>query len=548
MSRARAVICRTCILLISVSLLASTALAQMIQNLRGATQTLQKENLGGNVNSAYSELLPVISADGDFLYFVRDGHPGNMPSQFESNQDIWFCERLPDGSWSEAKNIGQPLNTEYSDGILALSPDGNTGLFYGQYGENGDKDFGVSLAHKTIDGWSYPGALEIKSLYNLNRYSSACLSNDGKTLLLSVEMSDGYGDLDIYASFLQSDHSWSKPVNLGPVVNTIDQDVTPFLASDGVTLYFSSNGHGGFGHNDMFVSKRLDSTWTKWSTPQNLGPSINTSRWDAYYSIPASGEWAYFVSYEDAGFGESDIYRILLPDSLRPKPVVLVQGRVLDPEGKPLDVTISYKRLGGDKILGEARSNPATGEYSVTFPFEEWSGQQDTIWYAFNFSKSGYLRVDKNLDLRKSEKKYHKIDLDIILYPIPGAASDAPQFEQPEFELENVFFDVNEFTLRPESFEQLNYLADSVLSVYPFLEIIIAGHTDNTGSYDHNMRLSRNRAETVSRYLWNRGIKKSRITTEWYGYTRPIDGNATEEGRQKNRRVTFQLVSTFAEK
>lgn len=511
------------------------------------SQQIVKENLGPTVNSQYDELAPVISADGRYLYFVRDGSPQNVGGAYAApdleNQDIWFCELLESGIWSQAQNLGQPLNTPSADGVYSLSPDGNSALLLGKYFHTGSgrKKAGFSVSRKSAIGWSFPDSLEIENYYNWNVYANPYLANDGKTLLLSIERDDSKGELDLYACFLGDNDLWSEPLNLGGMLNTAKNESTPFLASDGISLYFSSDGHSGFGFFDMFVSKRLDDTWTKWSEPKNLGPDINSSGWDAYYTIPASGEWAYFVSTQTGGYGLGDIYRIPLPNSLRPTPVVLVRGTVKDPSGNPLDANISYGRLGSGKEMGKAISNPGSGEFSITFPFEEYHGKQDTIWYAFHFAKDAYLPVHKNLDLRKRTRAYHEITLEIVLQPLRVQITKKGE-ALPEIVLENVFFDFNRYDLKPESFEQLNFLADSVLAKYPSMEVVIAGHTDDIGTVEQNDWISQKRAEAVVAHLAGRGIVRKRMKAEWHGPRTPIASNDTEEGRQKNRRVTFQIA------
>lgn len=523
-----------------VALLLSLALAGAV-----AAQQVVRENLGPNVNSGYEELLPVISADGRYLYFVRHNHPQNIggfvTTPGSGTQDIWSCELLPDGSWSTARNLGKPLNTFKSDAICALSPDGNTALLLGVYSPDGSKTVGFSLSSRATTGWSFPVGLAIDNFFNRNRYINAHLGNDGKTLVLSMERDDGQGGLDLHVSFRRADGSWTEPQNLGADLNASAMEATPFLASDGISLYFASDGHGGYGKFDMFVARRLDSTWTRWSQPQNLGPDINSPEWDAYYTIPASGEWAYFVSYQTGGYGLGDIYRVLLPDSLRPSPVVLVRGTVKEPSGEPLEANISYGRLGSGREMGRAVSNPASGEFSITFPFEEYHGQQDTLWYAFHFSKDGYLPVHKNLDLRKQARHYHEITLEVILQPLRIEVTEQGE-TLPQIVLENVFFDFNKYELRPESFEQLNFLADSVLAEYPAMEVVIAGHTDAVGTQEYNLALSRKRAHAVVAHLVARGIARDRLRVEWYGFHQPIASNDTEESRRQNRRVTFQIV------
>src|SRR5690606_6072634 len=134
---------------------------------------------------------------------------------------------------------------------------------------------------------------------------------------------------DIYVSFKKKNNKWTKPVNLGPKLNSPGDEYTPFLAADGRTLYFATNGRPGYGGVDIFMSKRRSNSWTDWTEPINMGPEINTPLFDAYYTLPASGKYAYMVSYIN-GFGDADIVRIKVPEVMKPEPVVMIQGKTRD--------------------------------------------------------------------------------------------------------------------------------------------------------------------------------------------------------------------------
>jgi len=153
---------------------------------------------------------------------------------------------------------------------------------------------GVSLTYRTRKGWAYPEKQDIDKFYNDSPYASYFLSNDGRFLLMSVQRKGGKGELDLYVSFRKADNEWAEPIHMGNVINTSTNDYSPFLAADGQTLYFSSEGHSGYGKADIFKTDRLDDTWTNWSEPQNLGPVVNSPGADSKYNIPASGEYAYY--------------------------------------------------------------------------------------------------------------------------------------------------------------------------------------------------------------------------------------------------------------
>ncbi len=475
-------------------------------------------NLGPAVNSRYEELSPVISPDGKTIYFIVDGSPHGF-----GKQDIYFSRKGEDGEWRPSENIGQPLNTEGHDGILSISPDGTSALLGGKYLPGGRKGNGHSMAFMKGGKWRDPEDVVIHDYYNDNLLTSAFLSTSGKYLFLALERKEGYGDLDIYISFKNTDGSWSAPLNLGSTVNTSGTDGTPFLATDEKTLYFSSNGHVGLGSQDMYKTERLDDTWTNWSKPENLGKQVNSAGWDAYYTIPAQGDIAYFVSSAKGSIGMSDIWMITLPQTARPGAVVTVSGRVMTPDSIPLGADISWEKLATGENMGTAKSNDVTGEYMIVLPVGEA--------YGYVAEKANHLPASENLDLTTAEA-YAEIRHDIILTPIKRGAQTV---------LRNIFFDFDEATLRQESIGELTRLKE-LLADSPKLIVEIAGHTDSVGTAAYNIKLSTERAQSVASWLVENGIAESRMKVKGYGESQPIADNATEEGRQKNRRVVFEIL------
>jgi len=479
------------------------------------------ENLGAKVNSKCSELLPLISPDGNTLYFVRDVDCG----QNIGGQDVWYSQYSKETKeWTQAANIGIPINEKGNDALYSITPDGNTALVSGKRLANGTRKLGYSAAQRGLNGWMRPVGIEVVNYYNDNDYVEACLAQNGKAILTTIENDDSYGERDIYVTFPQPDGTWTKPLNLGNVVNTAADETSPFLASDNVTLYYSTAGKGGYGKNDIFITKRLDDTWTNWSEPMNIGSEINTPEWDAYYAVPASGEYAYFVSYKNS-LGESDLFRIKLPPVLKPEPVVLVRGKVYNAKTKEaISANISYETLPEGKNAGIANSNPANGEYKIVLPY----GKN----YGFLAESKGFVGVNQNMDL-STVKPYAEIEKDLYLVPIEVGQT---------VRLNNIFFDFGKATLREESFSELNRVV-KFLNDNPKVTIEIAGHTDNVGEDNVNLTLSVNRAKSVLDFLQNKGIGVGRVTSNGFGETNPIGTNETEEGRQLNRRVEFKIVT-----
>jgi outer membrane protein OmpA-like peptidoglycan-associated protein len=273
------------------------------------------ENLGANVNSQLFDHLPIISPDASMLYFTRKLQDDSKAF----NDDIYVSSLMPTGKFSKGENIGPPLNTSEHNFVCYVSSDNNRLYVANKYIKNTYNFAGLSLSSKQKNGdWSKPKPLDIPNLYNKNEFAHYHMSIDENVVLMAIQRDDSYGDLDLYISQKYTDGDWSEPKNLGPIINTVGAEGSVFLAADGRTIYFSSTGHPGFGNYDMYMSKRLDNTWTNWTKPLNLGENINSEEMDIYYTIPAAGDYAYFSSGKTM-YGLNDLYRIKLPKEIRPE-------------------------------------------------------------------------------------------------------------------------------------------------------------------------------------------------------------------------------------
>jgi outer membrane protein OmpA-like peptidoglycan-associated protein len=483
---------------------------------------LPPENLGANINTNYEELTPVVTPNGKGLYFSRRFSPDNIGGSTDQ-QDIFYSE-IYEGKWTPAYNVGKPLNNHGPNAVCAVTPDGNKVLLMNTYDANGEAESkGLSISEKTVSGWSLPYTLKIRSYYNLSDFNEFMLSNDGKTLILSLDRNDTYGTRDLYVSFDEGNGFWTAPRNMGSNLNTPGTELSPFLASDGVTLYFSSTGHPGYGKNDIFMSKRLDESWTKWTEPKNLGRPINTEGIDAYYSVPANGEFAYYVS-SDKSVGENDIFRIKLPTAIQPDPVVMIRGYVLNSKTQePIATSIHYENLENGKELGIANSDPKTGFYEIALPLNKI--------YGFYADKKGFYSVRDNLDLTEVQA-YQEIERNLYLTPIEVGQNVL---------LNNVFFYKGRPILEASSYAELDKLV-TMLQENLTLEIELEGHTDNQGDADLNMILSQERVTAVKDYLVTKGISATRITGRGWGGEKPIASNDAEFTRRLNRRVEFKII------
>ncbi|KXK28376.1 MAG: outer membrane protein [Bacteroidetes bacterium OLB12] len=489
------------------------------------------EQLDTNVNSDYSEYNPLLSPDGKTLYFSRKNHPENAGGTSDK-EDIWYSELGADGKWTLAKNMGSQFNNNQPNFVNTVSatPDGKSVILLlgNKYLDKGKMVAGVSISSNIGGTWSDPKPLEIENDYNYNEKANYFLANTRKALLMSVERDDSEGGRDLYVSFEKEDGKWTQPLNLGKSINTVGEESAPFLASDDKTLYFSSNGFSGYGGSDVYMSKRLDDTWTNWSEPENLGPDINTKLDDLFFNIPSTSEFAYYSRGVTAD--NSDIFRVKMPMFMTPEPIVIVKGKLVDAKtGEPIGAKIIYERLPDGKEVGVTYSDPKTGEYEIHLP----GGHL----YGFRAEADGHISENQNLDLREFTKDGVLADKNITLAPIEVAVVDV----NTTIKLNNIFFDFDKAVLKTESFPELNRIV-AMMKEKSTMQVEIAGHTDPIGTEEYNLGLSKRRANAVSNYLIKQGIEAARINTVFFGESRPIDTTQTREGNRKNRRVEFKII------
>ncbi len=380
------------------------------------------------INTYADELNPVLTADKKTLYFTRLYHKNNYPGVMIDGEmfdgDIYFSEYI-NNAWTESKRLEYGISNNGNNALASVSPDGNTILLFGTYDKKkntSDHMNGLAISHRKATGWSYPENLIIKNFYTLPCHVNYFLADNGRTLILCNKRNDSKGDGDLYVSFKQEDNTWSEPKNMGAEINSYTLDFSPFISADNSTLYFASWTLPNYGESDMYMSKRLDESWTKWSKPLNMGPAINNEGFNAYYKISADAKVVYFSSTINS-IGYADIFMSDLPKELSPDPVTLVKGRVLDAKTKlPVVATIRYENLEDRAVIGDCRSTPADGSYSMVLPY----GKN----YGFYAQASGYIAVNENMDL-KEVRSYKEIEKDIYLVPIELGQS---------INLNNVFF------------------------------------------------------------------------------------------------------------
>lgn len=395
----------------------------------------QLENMGNAINSAATEKGPVISADGRTLYFTLQQNRSNGSDAFCSKQDAFR-------NWTPRQPLPGGINNNSHNFLVSIAPDENHAFFGNVYHPDGSMSKGLSEAYKVGGAWTRPTPVTIHGFRNDFNQVNYHVANNGRVLILAVENERSVGGLDLFVSFLQANLTWSVPRNMGRTINTFANEMTPYLSADDKTLYFSSYGHKGYGSADVFMSRRLDDSWTRWSEPVNLGKPINGPSWDAYFKVDARGEYGYMVSTMQGGFGNEDIYRLQLADEIRPQEVVLIRGKVFDSEtGRELTARVMFEDLHANVILGEGWAAKGSG-YAITLP--------KGYLYGFHADLDGYVPAFETIDLRDLSA-YKEVEVNLYVTPIKN---------QLYFELNTVIFENGQLSIT--AYFELDLLAEKL--------------------------------------------------------------------------------------
>ncbi len=502
-------------------------------------------NLGKSLNSEYSEYAPVINADEDVLIFTsrRKGTTGGGRSP-EDNlfyEDLYISEKKRD-DWGNPKNMGSPINSKYHEASVALSPDGKQLFIYQD--SNGGDIYVSALTGR--NNWSVPQRMggKINSKY---REASVSITKDGNTLYFSSDRPhpDAQGGLDLYRVDKKPNGDWDEPVNLGPAINTPEDEDAPFIHFDAKTLYFSSRGHQTMGGYDIFYSEFIEGEWTK---PINLGYPVNTFEDDIHFVLSADYKRGYYASAKSDGYGDKDIYVVDMPDyrevevidfqlSLKtisvgfdplttndPKrAIVILRGIVKD--------EISDQLISARMSLIDVEENQVVNEIDAVAPAGVYYTQMKTgRKYLLHVQKEGYLYHSEYFEIPIGVVNQEKI-LHIYLKRI--SVKKSIDFK--------ALFDYNSATLTKQSIPALENLI-AFLNTNPDIKGQIEGHTDDIGTEERNLVLSEDRAKSVYDYLVLQGIDKNRLTFIGYGKNQPIAPNDTAHGRALNRRTEFKIL------
>ncbi len=480
-------------------------------------------NMGNKVNTEYDDYWPLLTADEQTIYTTKLVQVDmRFPlSKKNRQEDFFYNKKMPDGSWSNTFKIGKPINTKLNEGAPTVSADGQWFYFTACQRPGGKGRCDIYKTRKIGNTWLTP--VNLGAPINTSAWESQpSVTADGRTLYFTSDRPGTKGDLDIWVSHLNENGKWSVPKNLGDSINTPEKEMSAFIHPDGRTLYFVSNGHIGFGGQDIFIARKKDDG--SWSKPVNIGWPINSQNNERGVFVNSRGNLALISAIRD-GNKDLDIYQFELYPGAKPNPATYVKGVVRNAETKtPVEVKFQLVDIETGDTVAENYSDSKTGKYLVVLP----TGKK----YAFNVSKKGYMmysdnfNIDKDYDINKPFVK--NIDLQKIALGKKAV-------------LKNIFFELDSYELKPESKIELKKLIE-FLNINPKVKVEISGHTDSQGSVAHNITLSKNRAKTVYDYLVNHGINKDRLTYKGYGQSNPIADNSTKEGRALNRRTEFKII------
>jgi outer membrane protein OmpA-like peptidoglycan-associated protein len=484
------------------------------------------ENMTKSVNSPYADYSPVLTADQSTMIFTSRRNTSTGGETYDGGrfyEDIYISYYI-DTAWTNAKNIGTPINSDGNEASVGISPDGQEILIYKD--DNGDGNIYSTTLNG--DAWSTP----VKLGNNVNsKYwePSAFISADGHAIYFSSNRPGGYGGRDIYVSQKTEKGEWGKAFNMGSLINTPYDEDAPFIHPDGITLFFSSNGNKSMGGFDVMYST-LSDDGTKWQEPVNVGYPVNSPDDDIFYVVSPDKTNAYYSSFKEGGVGEKDNYKITFLDQKK-APLTVLKGIVKNADGNiPRDIMITVTDNETEKVVGIYKANSKTGNYLFVLT----PGKN----YNISYQAEGFLFYSENRQIEKNTN-YYEIYKAINLPPVIVGS---------KIVLNNIFFDFDKTTLRPTSNVELRNIL-RLLTKYPKMVIEIAGYTDSKGTDSYNIKLSKDRAQAVVDFLITKGVIKSRLVASSYGEAFPAapnenaDGSDSPSGRQLNRRVELKILA-----
>lgn len=522
-----------------------------------------------SINSPYDEFNPVLSPDGNTLYVTRQGHAQNIAGVIDLG-DIWYANKTEQG-WTSLRHVGEVINHQGLNGVVGFSSDGTRMYLLNYFESDGDGGGslrnGISVSRLENGEWTPPERLAIKYFQNRSSHLSATISRDEKVLIMSMESFTTEGNEDLYVSFKEESGEWTQPESLGLTINTYGQEWTPFLADDNRTLYFSSNTRAGYGGRDIYMTVREEGSWTQWSEPMNMGPSLNTEGVELGFFLPKGSLDAYLSSTQNSE-GKGDIFTFAFRSTLpqpepaeeivseedETEPVVVVPADTMPTiqSTPPVEVETQPMVVMTFQVVDKESNMPVDASVKLKVGDQETSLQTSSLEGDKKFMKAfaegsfvnvsiqaeGYLDYREEFTATAREPN----EQDSTLRVLETFALTKNEIGK-SVRIENVFFrrgsaDFSQPEIAKKQIDKLIIM----MQENPDMSIRLEGHTDDRGDDNLLKRLSESRVMTVKEYMISQGIDSDRIEVLGLGGTKPLTNNDTEAGREQNRRVEFVII------
>ncbi len=464
-------------------------------------------NMGDNLNSLKEDYAPTIGNVDTLLLFTSKRNKNNFDTR-QYDEDLFYSERV-DGFWMPAKAFDK-INTIYNEGSACMSLDGKLLIFSRCFDQNCDL---YSAERPSLDS-AWRNVHNLGPNINSGGWDShPSLSHNGDTLFFASNRVGSFGLSDIFYTIRDTEGKWGKALNAGPIINTVNSEVSPFFHHTYNMLYFSSNGHAlNFGDFDIYKSARLPNSWGE---PKNVGPLVNGAGSEYYFTIDSKSRELYYARSEAEDKKNLDLFSFPVPMEAKPEAVTELRGSLKDQAGNPMKGIVSIIDLDqGVEVAPKYLREDGTFDFSLI----------NKRNYLLVIQGDEYFRIEEIFYL-DGEKEINK-----VTEPIESKIA----FESLEFEN-------GKANILPVMHADLDKLANFLID-HPELFLTISGHTDSAGKEESNLKLSQARADAIKQYLVNSfSIDAARVKAIGYGSSKPITQELSDEHKQLNRRVEFEI-------
>ena len=475
------------------------------------------------LSSKFDEYLPVMSPDQEIALFTRRSLHTGIDVLTPMYIEEFFISEKQNDIFNNGKPLPKPFNQGDNEGGASLSTDNNTLYFTKCSMLDGYNNCDIYYIKKENDRWEKIESFSKNISQPKSWESQPSISADGNTIIFSSDRSGGFGKTDLY-EITKIGSSWSDPINLGPNINSSEHEKSPYLHTDGQTLFFASTNFPSIGGFDIFFSRK--DTLGNWMKPVNIGYPINTFFDEVSLFVDTDGNRAYFASNQIDSIGGWDIYTFDLHEKAKPKRVLFLKGELISDNQQLLNnAQIEIRNINTNK---KHIFNVENGKYTATLTIDDEDGD-----FLFMANGSEITFNSHLIDINDSN----------FLSPTQLNINIEKQDNNKSFVLDNINFEFNSYQLNNISIAILTAFADFLIHNEDLI-IEINGYTDNIGDTETNQKLSENRAKQVYLFLLDKKIKPYRLKYNGYGKENPIATNNNEKGRAQNRRTEFKIINS----